>query len=424
MVEGIFDMILKTKPIFKNREYLRPTYVPEKLPHRDDQINQLARILVAPLRGETPSNILVYGKPGTGKTATVKHVVGELERVTQKTSVKVKPAYINCEIVNTQYRVLAKLADVFLENLRYRGNEFFEATALPKRVPKTGWPTDEVYRSFLRALDEEKQFAVIILDEVDKLAGNGDEVLYSLTRINLELEKAKASIIGISNDLRFLEFLDARVRSSFGEEEIVFPPYNGKQLQDILCQRAEMSFVDGVLEEGVISLCAAYAAREHGDARRALDLLRTAGEVAEAEAAERVTPEHVRKAHERIEMDYMIEVIKTLPLQSKIVLYGMATLAGRTVGRAVVSGDVYEMYREVCRQMGIEPLTRRRVSDLISELDALGIIEARIVNKGRYGRTKEIRLEVHPLQVQATVLQDYSFNELKAHDFCGQLVGG
>jgi cell division control protein 6 len=410
-------MILRTKPIFKAREYLRPTYTPEKLPHRDEQIQQLARILVAPLRGETPSNILIYGKPGTGKTATVKHVAAELEKVSHRAPLRAKVVYLNCEVVNTQYRILANLSDVFLKGLReIKGKEFLREVNLPLRVPRTGWPTDEVYKSFMRALDEEKQLAVIILDEIDRLVRkNGDEILYNLTRMNSELGKAKVCVVGISNDLHFLEFLDPRVRSSLGEEEIVFKPYRASQLRDILYQRAEMSFVEGVVGEDVIQLCSAHAAREHGDARRALDLLRVSGEIAESRGEERVTVEHVRMAHERIEVDQTIEVIKSLPLQSKLVLYSVVKLAERTT-RPIISGNLYEVYQDFCRQLGLDILTRRRVGDLVSELDVLGIINAKIVNKGRYGRTKEITLNVHPLQVQAAVQQDYLFGNLVAEN--------
>jgi len=408
MGKGLFEMILNSKPIFKNREYLRPTYTPDRLPHRDEQIQHLARILVAPLRGETPSNVLIYGKPGTGKTATVKHVVRELEQASEATAFKVRPVYVNCEIVNTHYRILAKLSDTFLEQLtKEKGKDFLRSLNLPQRVPRTGWPIDEVYRSLLKSLDQEKQLCVIILDEIDRLVRKGgDEILYGLTRINSELINSKVSVIGISNDLNFLDFLDARVRSSLGQEEIVFPPYNANQLRDILHERAEIGFVDGVLDAGVIPLCAAHAAREHGDARRALDLLRVSGEVAEAEGDIRVTVTHVRKAHEKIEVDQTIEVIRTLPLQSKLVLYTITLLAQR-VPRAVISGEVYELYQKVCAQSGEPPLTRRRVSDLISELDVLGIIDAKIINKGRYGRTKEIKLCVHPIQIQAAVQEDY-----------------
>lgn len=417
MAEGLFDMLLQSKQIFKGREYLRHSYTPDKLPHRDEQIKQLARIFAAPLRGETPSNVLIYGKPGTGKTATVSHVTEELEKVSDRAPLKVKVIYLNCEIVNTQYRILAKLSDVFLEGLENnRGKDFLKEMNLPLRVPRTGWPTDEVYRSFTKSLDEGKQLAVIILDEIDKLVSkNGNEVLYSLTRMNSELKNAKVCVVGISNDLHFLEFLDPRVRSSLGEEEIVFPPYNASQLKDILIQRAEMGFADGVVGQGVIQLCSAHAAREHGDARRALDLIRVSGEMAEAEGSEVITVEHVRKAHERIELDQTVEVIKTLPLQSKLVLYSVVTAAERTL-RPLISGDIYRIYQDFCHQLGLDVLTRRRVSDLISELDVLGIIGAKIINKGRYGRTKEIKLNVHPLQVQAAVQQDYLFSDLRVEN--------
>jgi cell division control protein 6 len=405
---GLFSSLLETRQIFKNREYLRPSYTPEELPHRDEQIRQLARILAAPLRGETPSNVFIYGKPGTGKTASVKYVAKELERVSDHAPTKVGVVYLNCEIVNTQYRILATLSDIFLEKLKdCRGEEFLRSIELPKRVPMTGWPTDEVYRSLFRVLDEERQLAVIVLDEVDKLVQkSGDEVLYNLTRMNSDLKNAKVAVVGISNDTNFMEYLDPRVRSSLSEEELIFPAYNGLQLTDILEKRAGISFMDGVLGRGVIQLCAAHAAREHGDARRALDLLRVAGELAERDGAELVTVEHVRRAHEKIEQDKMVEIIRTLPSQSKLVLYSIVMLVERTP-RRIVSGDVYEIYQDLCRQNGIDVLTQRRVSDLISELDILGIINAQIVSKGRHGRTKEIKLNIHPTQARAAVQDDY-----------------
>lgn len=402
--EGLFDMLLEAHPIFKNREYLRPTYTPGELPHREEQIHQLARILAAPLRGETPSNVFIYGKTGTGKTATVKYVTKELEKVAKRAPRRVEVIYLNCELVNTQYRILATLANTFLDKMRGNGTELSD---LPEKVPMTGWPTDQVYECFFKALDREKQLAVIVLDEIDKLVlRSGDEILYNLTRVNSDLQNSKISIVGISNDLNFMNYLDPRVKSSLSEEELVFPPYNALQLKDILEKRVAMSFADGSLGEGVIALCAAHAAREHGDARRALDMLRVAGELAEREGAETVTVSHVRQAFQKIEQDKMLEVIRTLPTQSKLVLYSVILLDEQGA-RKIITGDVYNVYRTLSRQSSLDILTQRRVSDLINELDMLGIINARIISKGRYGRTKEIVLNVQPLQARAAIQEDY-----------------
>ena len=417
--EGIFGVWLETKPIFKNREYLRPTYTPEDLPHREEQIRQLAQILVAPLRGETPSNVFIYGKTGTGKTATVNYIMKELERVGDRAPKKVFWSYVNCEQVNTRYRVLATLANTFIGKIRARPRE---RPDLKDEVPMTGWPTDGVYGYFTRTLDAEPQFAVVVLDEVDKLVQrSGDDVLYDLTRMNSGLERSRVSVVGISNDVRFMSYLDPRVRSSLGEEELVFQPYNAHQLRDILGRRAEMGFVEGAIGDGVISLCAAHAAREHGDARRALDLLRVAGELAEREGAELVTVEHVQRAFEKIERDHMDEVIRSLPTQSKLVLYSVIMLAERGV-RRITTGEVYNLYRSLCRRNGLDILTPRRVSDFISELDMLGVISAQVVSSGRYGRTKQICLNLPEVQARAALQEDHSIGTPEILDFPRQLT--
>ncbi|MEZ3145076.1 AAA family ATPase [Halobaculum sp. MBLA0143] len=445
---GLFDDLLSGDPIFENKEVLRPSYTPQNLPHRNDQINQMATILVSALRGDTPSNILIYGKTGTGKTASAKFVSQELESTSQRYDVPCEVEYINCEVTDTQYRVLAQLANKFIEknretiadrlddlrSVRSRAvedastlhtTEFDSVTELDDRieslatdrdemeeVPMTGWPTDRVYSAFFDAVDHHERVVVIMLDEVDKLVEkSGDDTLYNLSRMNSELEHARISIMGISNDLKFTDFLDPRVKSSLGEEEIVFPPYDANQLRDILQHRAEVAFEPDALTEDVIPLCAAFAAQEHGDARRALDLLRTAGELAERSQANRVEESHVRQAQDKIELDRVVEVVRTLPTQSKIVLFSITLLEKNGV-EAINTGEVFNIYKRLCEEIDADVLTQRRVTDLISELDMLGIVNAVVVSKGRYGRTKEISLSVPLDETEAVLLSDSRLGDI------------
>jgi len=391
---NIFESLMSSPKIFRNRDVLRHSYTPEHLPHRSEQIEELASILVPALKGETPSNIFIYGKTGTGKTATVRYVGRQLEEMGKKLKIYCYVHYLNCERIDTQYRVLATLAKV-----------------LGRNVPMTGWPTDQVYDEVKNAIDSRDQTVIIVLDEIDKLVRKGDEVLYNLSRINGELERARVSIIGISNDLKFKNFLDPRVLSSLSEEELIFPPYNAEQLQDILSQRAELAFYEGVLDDDVIPYCAALAAQEHGDARKALDLLRVSGEIAEKEGAEKITREHVKEAVRKIETDHIVEAVRTLPTQSKALLYGMIVLTESGV-RKFTTGEVYTVYKSLCKKIGIDCLTQRRISDLISELDMLGIINSIVISKGRYGRTREIRLDVPIEPIRKVLLEDYRLSSL------------
>jgi len=380
-IQTIFQEFIKKKvSIFKDRNALTSDFTPETIPHREEQINTLASILAPSLRGAKPSNIFIYGMTGTGKTLVSKFVANELEKASKEAQNEVKIIYINCKmkrVADTEYRLLAELSK-----------------SLGEEVPVTGLPTEWVYRTFFKALDSKEWVVIIILDEVDALVKKmGDDFLYNFTRINQDLKKAKVSIIGITNDLHFIDELDPRVKSSLGEEEILFPPYKATQLQDILKQRAELGFHPGVLSDEVIPKCAALAAQEHGDARRALDLLRVAGEIAERQNDPKVTEKHVDLALEKLEYDRVVESVKTLPKHTKILLLSIIKLEddGR---KNIQTGDVYNVYADLCKECSLHPLTQRRISDLISELDMMGIINAKVISFGRYGRTREIKLNI------------------------------
>ena len=207
--------------------------------------------------------------------------------------------------------------------------------------------------------------------------------------MNSSLKVARACVIGISNDLKFTDFLDPRVRSRLGQLDVLFKPYDAEQLQDILRQRAQNGLRNDVIGPGVIELCAALAAQEHGDARCALDLLRISAEKAEQAGEELVNQNHVRIAQSQMESDQMTPVIATLPNQQKLVL--AAILINEMNGlKNVQTGQVYDIYRQACKHIRQNPLTQRRISGLISNLDMLGLVTARTVSKGRYGRSKEI----------------------------------
>jgi cell division control protein 6 len=388
---------------------MRPTFMPNILPHREKEINGLASVLVPALRQETPSNVFIYGKTGTGKTAVTKFVGKELVKKGEETSRKVNFIYINCEVVDTQYRLLQNIANHFI-------NDWSE------RIPFTGWPTDEVFAKLKHMVEKEGGVTVIILDEVDKL--KGDEALYNLSRINSDLKNAKVSIVGLSNDLKFTEFLDPRVKSSLGEENMIFPPYDAKELEDILNQRVTIALKPGSIDGDVVPLCSALAAQEHGDARRALDLLRISAELAERARSLKISKKHVRLAQNKIEIDRIIEVVRTLPTQSKFVLHAIL-LQERYNKRSgttstITTGEVYEIYKDLCKKTRTDILTQRRIADLISELDMLGIITARVISKGRYGRTRDIKLSYSSEEIMKILQEDSIFEDLANYKFHGQ----
>jgi archaeal cell division control protein 6 len=392
ILDTIFDSAIKNKNIIKNRQVLTIDYVPDKLLFRTKESSEIAQSLSVILKKGRPSNLLIFGKPGTGKTAVVKNVIDHLYNKTKQLDIKLRVPFINAKNSNTPYKILYEIAELLGINKEER----------KMQVYFTGLSMSEATDRILDFVRHRSIKVVLVIDEIDSLVNRkGDDILYNFTRANERISSDQfISLIGISNSLTFKDKLDPRVKSSLSEEELVFNPYTIEQLKQILIDRCKLAFYDNVIPIGVINLCAAIAGRETGDARKAIDLLRVAAEIAETSMTLKISEEHIRNAQQKIDSDTNFEILRNSTLHTKLVILAIIKSSNGS------TGEVYTIYQDFCSRIQQEALTQRRMTQIVGELDQLGLITTNIVNQGRYGRTQRIKLHIPISSVKEAIKND------------------
>ncbi|MEM2142875.1 MAG: ORC1-type DNA replication protein [Candidatus Thorarchaeota archaeon] len=379
---------LSRQSVFRAEHALSIDYVPDDLPHRENELRFLAQsfktLITNP--GSTSPRILIEGPVGSGKTAVAKRFSEQITLAASRRNIHIHKVHVNCRVSKSTYLV-------YLRMLREFKSQF----------PRRGHSPEELLQMIVEILDSEDRYLLLILDELDYfIKQRGSDLLYDLTRFMDDRLNApqRISIVGVGREIPLHDptLLDSSTLSTLQRNMIRFEPYSSQQLYDILNARAKIAFQPGAVMDETLQLICDIAS-EHGDARYAIELLWRAGKQAERERSDRVVPDHVRLAKSDIHPEIRKEVITTLPLQLKLLLLAIARQLRETRNAYVTIGEVEDMYRSVCEEYGEEPRTHTQIWTWVQDLGAQDIIEAKRSSVGRRGQTTLIGLSEVPAEM-------------------------
>ncbi|WP_222913162.1 orc1/cdc6 family replication initiation protein [Natrinema sp. SYSU A 869] len=387
--------------IFQDENVLRDGYQPDTLIERDEELKAYQSALRPVVNGAQPKNLFLYGQTGVGKTLATRMVLERLKSdLKPMSNVELETIFLNCKSLTSSYQVSAHLVNKF--------------RSPDDQIKTTGYPSGMINQMLWSAITElDTTHCLIVLDEVDSI-GNDDDILYQVPRSNDNghVEETQVGVIGISNDFTFRDNLSARVKDSLCDEEILFSPYNANELRRILEQRADSAFRDGVLDDGVIELTAAFAGQSSGSARQALRRLYKAGDLARDEESGTVTEDHIRAADEAVERDKVHEELVSVPAQSKLTLFALLILEAEDELPAKRSA-IYGRYQMAARKIGADVRTDRTVHDRLSQLTLKGFLDVEEKNKGpKGGSYYQYEFSIRPDLVEEALREDSRMNGL------------
>jgi cell division control protein 6 len=363
---GIEDILMYDESLFQNINAFDPDYFPPKYNFRDTQMEAMAMSIRPAMRGGQPSNAIVLGSPATGKTTAMRKVFEMVEKNTEK----VLCIYINCQIHTTRFGIFSQ---IFKKIFGY----------LP---PETGVPFARIYDQIMKDLQKNGKVLVVAFDDINYLfqSKNANKVVYDLLRAYEEYPGVKTSIFAILSDLEFKYAFDKNVSTVFIPQEITFPPYTYSEIEDILRDRVIAGFFPNVMSDDILEQIAMYT-MENGDLRVGINLLRSCGNIAEADASREITQEHFDKAVESLVSVNIKETLKSLNETEMLILKMIADNEGMYNAK-----ELSEMYKE---KTGSSYASFNRAID---KLEFVRLIDTKYTGNGGKGNAREIILRFNP----------------------------
>lgn len=371
--------------VFANRDLVEPDTIidEERIVGRDEQLESVVSFLKPTLQGNRPPNMLLYGPAGTGKSLIIGAVTQQITDLCRSKGERFGVIGVNCQPINTLDQAVYELVKTAARDADVKIG-----------VPETGVSTKRKYRRLYEIINQNYDSVIFVLDEIDLLVGRREndepaysKLLYQLSRAsNANDIEGRVSVAALTNDPKFMEDIDGRAESSFNPRDVYFPDYDANQLGQILENRRD-AFRKDALEDDVIPLVAAFAAQSHGDARKAIDLFRGAGDLADERGDEVVREEHVRESQEEIDKDRSLKLIEGLTTQKKISLYATAAVATYSMqsGSSVPSPVGFKMYRWITDQIDADQMTRETYVKYVKELATYGLVSTSRKSAGRGG---------------------------------------
>jgi cell division control protein 6 len=386
----LFENVDET--IFEDKDVLSEEYQPDEILERDEEIEQYKHTLKDVLFGRNPTNVMLYGKAGVGKTAVTTYVLQELQ---EEANNREEAGDVHVHRFNCNGETVFSTVRALINDLLPPGAASF---------PKRGLSTSDALSEFYSQLDRVGGTHLVVFDEIDHLE-DANTLLYDIPRARSkgDLENARIGIIGISNNYKFRDRLSSKVRDALNEDEIAFSTYQSGELRAIVRDRAEKALVDDAFDESALRLAAAIAAKDNGSARQALDLLRKGGEIAGREEDDTITDDHIKEARNEVRRGRLRDKISDQSTHAQLVLEAMAELedANETPAR---SKEVMSEYKYVADQREHEPLsTLKSVQNHLNDLTMLGFLTQTQINEGRGGGVYyEYELDMTPEVVSET----------------------
>jgi cell division control protein 6 len=416
--QSIEEMLLEfdeQEGLIRERSLLDPNYVVEedRIVGRDDQLQEVTKMLRVALGDNRPPNLFLYGPSGTGKSLITKAVCHNISRLCENRDIQFGTIEVNCQDLDT-------LGIAVYELVRQAADE----ADVDIDVPKHGVATKEKWDELYRIVNENFDSVVFVLDELDMLVGRRDKQEPAFSRLLYQLSRAGAndelsafiSVVAISNDARMMESVGSRALSSFTPEDVHFDDYDANQLQAILRRRQD-AFHDDVLDDDVIPLAAAFAAQTHGDARKAIDLMRVAGELSERAGDTRVREEHVRKAQDKVEKNRVLEVVRGISTQKKLCLYATAAVAAQTDNGSARSTTGYRVYQFVTDSIDANQYHQETYVNKMKELTTYSLVDFERRSHGpSSGMFLEFQFGERPETILKTLREDSRFDMVQAQE--------